>query len=69
MLAVLVIVAVVFGLLGAAAAFVITYAEYERHKLPARRLIAESLRTAIVALLVLVAVAVLGGLIVSRCQR
>jgi formate hydrogenlyase subunit 3/multisubunit Na+/H+ antiporter MnhD subunit len=69
MFAVPAVVAVVFGVVGAAAAFVITYAEYEHHGLPQRRLVGEALRAALAAFVVLAAVAVAGGVIVGRCGR
>ena len=43
------IIGLVFGSLGALAAFLITYGEYEKHKLPRSSLLSEAFKSAIFA--------------------
>lgn len=57
-------VGVFFGVLAAACAFIITYQEYAKHKLPQRKVIAHSLSTAIVAFVFFVIIAVVAGMTV-----
>jgi hypothetical protein len=68
-LAVLVVVGTAFGLLGGAAAFTITYTEYQRHQFTGRRLVGEALRAGVAAFLVLFGLAIAGGFIVRRFYR
>jgi len=69
MLPVLVAIGVIFGLIGAAMAFTITYTEYQRHQFTGRRLVGEALRAGIAAFLVLFVLAIAAGFIVRRFQR
>jgi len=69
MLPVLVAVGVIFGLIGGAMAFTITYTEYQRHQFTGRRLVGESLRAGIAAFLVLLALAMASGFVVRRFYR
>jgi hypothetical protein len=69
MLPVLVAVGVIFGLIGGAMAFTITYAEYQRHQFTGRRLVGEALRAGIAAFLLLLALTIAAGFIVGRFQR
>ena len=69
MLPVLVAIGVIFGLIGGAMAFTITYTEYQRHQFTGRRLVGEALRAGIVAFLLLLALTIAAGFIVRRFSR
>ena len=59
------VVGPVFGVLGAAAAYVITYEEYSHHSLGRRRTMLLSLRTAVVTFLALLLLSLAVALVLT----
>lgn len=68
-LAVLAAFGLAFGLIGGAMAFVIVYAEYQRHGFRGRRFTSEALRAGIVAFLVFFLSAMAIGLLIARLSQ
>jgi len=60
-MAVIIILAILFGSLASLMAFLVTYGEYERHNFPKGRLIRESLRAALVSFVFLFGLTVIAG--------
>ena len=65
MLAFSIIAGAAFGLLAAAAAFVITWEEYQKHKFTGKRLFLRALYTAIFAFVIFLLLSLLAGFCIT----
>jgi len=61
-----IVVGIIFGLLAAASAFIITWREYERHKFTGKRLFREAFQTAIFTFVVFLLLSLLAGFLLKR---
>jgi len=66
MLVISIVIGIVFGLVAAASAFVITWHEYEKHKFTGKRLFKEAFQTAIFTLCIFLLLSLLIGFLLAR---
>ena len=66
MLALSIVVGIVFGFIAALMAFVITWHEYEKHKLTGKRLFKEAFQSAIFTFIVFLLLSLLVGFLLAR---
>ena len=66
MLASFIVIGIIFGLLAALAAFVITWNEYEKHKFTGKRLFMQAFQTAIFTFLIFLLLSVLIGFLLTH---
>ena len=66
MLALSIVIGIVFGLIAALMAFVITWREYEKHKFTGRRLFKEAFQTAIFTFVVFLLLSLFTGFFLIR---
>ena len=66
MLALSIVVGIVFGFIAALMAFVITWHEYEKHKLTGKRLFKEAFQSAIFTFIVFLLLSLLAGFLLAR---
>ena len=65
MLAISIVIGIVFGLLAAASAFVITWHEYEKHKFTGKRLFKEAFQAAIFTFIVFLILSFIIGFVLK----
>ena len=61
-----IVIGIIFGLLAALAAFVITWNEYEKHKFTGKRLFMQAFQTAIFTFLIFLVLSVLIGFLLTH---
>ena len=66
MLVISIVIGIVFGLVAAASAFVITWHEYEKHKFTGKRLFRQAFQAAIFTFIVFLLLSLLVGFFLAR---